>query len=200
MKIPALLNHANCLTLTMALLTTAGCGLLAKGKRTAMGTPPPAATPVPGSTPLPFAAQDKQFLNDASRIFAYERRLGSLATQYGVSDDARNLGNLMETEMALAGENLKVLAASKQQQADGGAGWGRGGLERLASQRGSDFDRRFYEEVKLSGPEGYGVFDEAFRKVVDANIKEFAKNWYPILRNYPREAIKLETQLARKRK
>jgi len=200
MKFPALLNHANCLILTTVLLTTAGCGLLAKGKRTKMGTPPPAATPVPGATPPPFAAQDKQFLNDAARIFAYERRLGSLATQYGVSDDARNLGNLMETEMALAGENLKVLAASKQQPLDAATGWGHGGLERLASQRGSDFDRRFCEEVKLSGPEGYGVFDEAFRKVVDANIKEFAKNWYPILRNYPREAVKLEMQLNKKRK
>jgi hypothetical protein len=122
---------------------------------TKMGAPPGrAVTPAPGSTPPPFAAQDKKFLNTAALIFAYERRLGSLARQYGNSDEARNLGSLMETEMALAEESLKALAVSKQQKIDAGAGWGHGGLERLASQRGGDFDRKFYEEVKLVQPRG----------------------------------------------
>ena len=200
MKFPAIPNLANCMIITAVLLTTAGCGILFNKTPTRIGTPPPVATPAPGSTPLPFAPQDKKFLNTASRIFAYERRLGALARQYGNSEEARNLGALMETEMGLAGTNLKVLADSKQQQIDGGAGWGHGGLERLTSQRGGDFDRRFYEEVKLSAPEAYGVFDEAFREVVDAGVKEFARNWYPVLRNYPREAIRLQIQLDKKRR
>jgi hypothetical protein len=54
--------------------------------------------------------------------------------------------------------------------------------------------------VKLSSPDGYGAFDQAFRTGVDVEIKDFAKNWYPVLRNYPREAIKLEMQLDRQRK
>jgi len=200
MKFPALPNLANCMILTTVLLAMAGCGWFPKSRHFKMGTPPPPVTPAPGSTPPPFAAQDKKFLDTASVIFAYERKLGSLARQYGNSDEARNLGSLMETEMALAGDNLNALAVSKLQKIDAVAGWGHGGLERLASQRGAGFDRKFYEEVKLSSPEAYGVFDEAFRAVVEPGIKEFAKNWYPVLRNYPREAIKLEMQLDKKRK
>jgi hypothetical protein len=206
MKSPALPNLVHCMILMTLLLTTAGCEWLPKRHRNRAGAahpvaaPTPAATLPPGSTPPPMAARDKKFLNAASRIFAYERRLGALARQYGNSDDAQNLGNVMETEMALAGENLKALAVSKQQPIDAGAGGRPGGLEQLATQRGGDFDRKFYEEVKLSGPEGYGEFDRAFREVTDGEVKDFAKNWYPVLRNYPREAIKLEIQLSKKRK
>jgi Domain of unknown function (DUF4142) len=200
MKSPAISNLANCMMLLAVLLAMAGCGLLAKGKRTKMGFLPPPATPVPGATPPPFAAQDKKFLKTAAGVFAYERRVGSLARQYGNSDEARNLGNAMDLEMTLAAESLKALAASKLQPPDAGGGWGHGGAERLASQRGGDFDRKFYEELKQSGPEAYAAFDAAFREVVDETVKEFAKNWYPILRNYPREAIKLEKQLDKKRK
>jgi hypothetical protein len=200
MKSPALPNLATCLILTAVLLATPGCGLFGKRRHTQMGTPPPTVTPAPGTTPPPFAAQDKKFLNTAFRFFAYERRLGSLARQYGNSDDARNLGNLMESEMGLAGESLKALALLKLQPTEASGGWGNGGLERLANQKGGEFDRKFYEEVKLSSPEGYAAFDTSFREVVDPAVKEFAKNWYPVLRNYPREAIRLEKKLDKKRK
>ena len=200
MKSPAIPILANRLILTAVLLAVVGCGWLPKRERTRMGTPPPVATPVPGSTPAPFAAEDKKILNTASHIFAYESRLGSLARQYGNSDDARNLGGLMESEMSLAAQDLKVLVKAKEQTIDTGEGWGYGGVERLASQKGGDFDRKFYEELKLSGPEAYGAFDQAFREAVDLGVKEFVRNWYPVLRNYPREAIKLEMKLNKKRK
>jgi hypothetical protein len=205
MKFPTYPNLAQRVTFAAALLAMAGCSFLGKREHTHIGSLPPPATPVPpvpgapGATPPPFPVQDKKFLNNAARIFAYERRLGAVARQYGNSDDARNLGSLMEAEMALAAVNLKALADARQQTLDSG-GWGHGGAERLASQRGGDFDRKFYEEVKLSSPEAYGVFDEAFRVIADGGIKEFAKNWYPILRNYPREAIKLEMQRDKKHK
>ena len=102
--------------------------------------------------------------------------------------------------MALAEENLKVLAISTKQQLDTRGGWGQGDPERLASKRGADFDREFYEEVKLSSSDGYRIFDQAFREIEDAQIREFAKNWYPIMRNYPRDAIRLEKELGKKRK
>jgi len=192
--------------LASALLITIGCGWAPKQHHHRVGaappvvTPPPAATPAPGSTPPPFPAKDKKFLDNAAGIFAYERAMGSIARQYGNSEEARNLGSLMETEMALAEENLKALAVSTKQPLDPRVGWGHGDPQRLASQRGADFDRKFYEEVKFSGSDGYRLFDHAFREVVTGGIKDFAKNWYPILRNYPREAIKLETQLEKKRK
>jgi Domain of unknown function (DUF4142) len=214
MKSPALPNLANCTILTIVLLTISGCGWVTKSHHHRVGAPPPMVAPAPSGTPAPvvplppgvtptpppFPAKDKKFLNTAARIVNYERRLGSLARQYGNSDDARNLGGLMETEMALAEERLKALTVSKKQQIDSGAGWGHGGLEQLSSLKGGDFDRRFCEEVKASSPEGYGVFDQAFREVVDPDIKDFAKNWYPVLRNYPREALKLEKQLDKKKK
>jgi hypothetical protein len=178
MKFPVFPNLANVMMLAAALLATAGCGLFAKREPTRLGSMPPVATPVPGATPPPLGASEKGFFNTAFRIIAYERKLGSLARQYGNSDDARNLGGLMETEMALAAENLKALAASKKlPQIDSGAGWGHGGSERLASQRGGEFDRKFYEEVKLSGKEAYGEFDQAFQAMVDIEVREFAKNW-----------------------
>jgi hypothetical protein len=198
MKFPAIPILAHRMILTAALLAVAGCGWLPKRERTTMGTPPPVATPVPGSTPVPFAVGDKKILNTASHIFAFESRLGSLARQYGNSDDARNLGGLMESEMGLAAQDLKVLVKAKEQTIDTGEGWGYGGVERLASQKGGDFDRKFYEELKLSGPEAYGAFDQAFREAVDLGVKDFVRNWYPVLRNYPREAIKLEMKLNKK--
>jgi hypothetical protein len=164
-------------------------------------TPAPTPMPLPpGATPLPPPPKDRIFLNAAFRIFAFERKLGSLARQYGNSDEARNLGAVMETEMALAEERLKTVPFSRQQKIDAGAGWGHGGLEQFSSLKGGDFDLRFYEEVKSSSPEGYGVFDKAFLEVTDPELREFAKNWYPVLRNYPREAIRLEIQLKKKRK
>jgi predicted outer membrane protein len=194
--------------LTVALLAAAGCGLIPRSHHHRVGAAlvavaAPVATPMPlppGATPLPPPPQNRKFVNAASRILAYERKLGSLARQYGNSDEARNLGGVMETEMALAEERLKALAISREEKTDAGGGWGHGGLEQLSSLKGGDFDLRFYEVVKSSGPEGYGAFDRAFREVTDADLKEFAKNWYPVLRDYPREAIKLEAQLKKKRK
>jgi predicted outer membrane protein len=199
MKFPALSILAHRMILTAVLLAMAGCGW-PKRQRTHFGTPPPPATPVPGSTPPPFAAEDKKFFNTAYRVFVYERKLGSLGKQYANSDDARNLAGLMETEMGLAIQDLKTLVDSKKQTMDASEGWGHSGLERLANQKGGDFDRKFYEEVKLSSSDAYIAFDQAFRVTVDAGVKEFAKNWYPILRNYPREAIRLETLLNKKHK
>jgi hypothetical protein len=204
--------------LTTVLLAAAGCKLIPRRDKSGIHnsppvrtpTPPPVTpspmTPAPGSpsaargtpTPRPFPVQDQKFLDTASRIFAYQRKLGSLGKQYGNTDEARNLGSLMETEMALGGDNLKTLATYKKRQIGAGAGWGNGGLERLASERGEGFDRKFYEEVKQSGSESYAEFDRAFRAVTDSDVRDFARNWYPVLRNYPREAIKLELKLDKK--
>ena len=186
--------------LAIAIFATAGCGILTRRSRTQVGKLP-VATPDPTATPVPFSIEDKKFLSTASQIFAYHRRLGALARQYGNSEAARGYGEQMEVEMGLAQDSLKVLADSKEQKITNEMGaWGKGGLGRVDRPGSQGFDRAFYEELKRSGTQAYEVFDREFRAVVDGEVKEFVKRWYPVLRDFPREAIKEETQMDKGRR
>lgn len=203
MKFPAFPTLARCSLLALLTWATFGCAFLAKREHTQIGKPTPVPTPVPpvpGATPPPFPVEDRKFLTIASEAIAFHKRLGAMARQYGHSDEVRNLGADIEGQMNLAQEALKVLATTKTQPVGTEVGnWGRGGLGRLARPGSEGFDHEFYEVLKQSGTLAFEDFDHFFRTMTDQQIKEFARNWYPIFRDYPRVAIKAEAPPVKKR-
>ena len=137
----------------------------------------------------------------ASQAIAFHKKLGAAARQYGRSDEVRSLGATIESQMDLAYDSLKTLAASKTQKVGTDVGgWGQGGLGRLARPGSEGFDHQFYEVLKQSGTMAYEDYDHYFRTVTDVTIKEYVRNWYPIFRDYPRVAIRAEAPPAQKRK
>ena len=132
-----------------------------------------------------MASQDRNFLMDAAMGGMMEVELGRLATTNGASDAVKQFGQRMVDDHSKANAELMSLATSKgitlPTELDEKH---RAHVTKLWSLTGADFDREYSKMMMSDHKKDVSEFEKQSMKGVDADLKAFATNTLPTLREH----------------
>jgi putative membrane protein len=138
------------------------------------------------------SAADTDFVRKASSGNLTEIALGKLAADQASSDDVKKYAARMVTDHTQANEHLGKLAGSKgiqiatapdvAQQQD---------IDRLKNLDGAAFDRAYSDLMVKSHKLTTGLYDLEASKGEDTEIRAFAKDTLPVLREHEKLADSL---------
>ncbi|MGE0128098.1 MAG: DUF4142 domain-containing protein [Blastocatellales bacterium] len=181
------------LTLSLLCLAIAACETQQDRMATETGTgitPSPMVTMTPTTTPTTSTATgissfDQEFMTDAARHGMMEVQLGNLAAQKASSTDVKKFGQRIATDQSKIGQMLQQLASSLnvtlpqeltpgQQQE----------VSKLQDLSGKQFDRDFMSLMLKDHAEDITTYERAINQVTNAELKQFASQALPILREH----------------
>jgi putative membrane protein len=168
----------------------------------------PAPSPTPGATPSPYGAaspaaspvalspSEQEFLSNAARGGMFEVQMGNLATQKGTSNEVKQFGERLSTDHGALGQRLQQLSSNlnftppqdlkpEQQSA----------VNRLEKLSGKAFDREFVKTMIGDHERTISAFERAESQATNPNIKQFASEALPTLRDHLRMARDLSGKL-----
>ncbi len=156
-------------------------------------TPSPTATPT--ASPVALTAPEKDFLSNAARGGMLEVQLGNMAAQKATSEDVKQFGERMATDHSQLGQKLQQLASNlgfslppdlKPEQQNI--------VSRFEKLSGKAFDREYMREMVSDHAKDVSEFERASNQATNSDIKQFASDALPTLR----EHLKLAREIAAK--
>src|SRR5215475_10426156 len=196
------------LTLGFTALIFTACETQPERERVGEATPSPTVgiTPSPTGTASPYAsptrspvaltAPEKEFLANAARGGMLEVQLGNLAAQKATSADVKQFGERMATDHGQLGQKLQQLASNlnvtlpqdlkpEQQTA----------VSRLEKLSGKAFDHEFMREMISDHTRDISEFERASTQATNSDIKQFASEALPTLRDHLKLAREISAKL-----
>jgi putative membrane protein len=173
--------------------------LLASAAAFAQGntlTQPPASMHAPNSTQ--FSATDQKFVNEAAIGGKFEVEAGKLAEKSS-NGEVRGFGQRMVKDHSAAGDQLKQIVTAeggnvpqqldqKHQQL----------LDKLASLKGTEFDREYMQNMVKDHDEDTQKFADAAKNLSDPKLKRFAQETLSVIQNHDKMAHQIESKRASK--
>jgi putative membrane protein len=156
-------------------------------------TPSPTATPT--ASPVALTTAEKDFLSNAARGGMVEVQLGNMAAQKATSEDVKQFGERMATDHSQLGQKLQQLASNlgfslppdlKPEQQNL--------ISRFEKLTGKAFDSAYMKEMVSDHAKDVSEFERAASQASNADIKQFASDALPTLR----EHLKLAREIAGK--
>jgi putative membrane protein len=142
---------------------------------------------------------EKDFLANAARGGMLEVQLGNLATQKASSDDVKQFGQRMATDHSQLGQKLQQLASNlgvtlppdlkPEQQAL---------VSRLEKLSGKSFDREYMKEMVNDHAKDVSEFERAATQATNTDIKQFASEALPTLKDHLKAAREIAGKLGGK--
>lgn len=199
------------LTLGFTALIFTACETQSERERERVGeaTPSPTVgiTPSPTGTASPYAspgaspvaaltAPEKEFLTNAARGGMLEVQLGNLAAQKASSDDVKQFGERMSTDHSQLGQKLQQLASNlnftlpqdlKPEQQNI--------VSRSEKLAGKAFDREYMKEMVSDHVKDISEFERAASQATNADIKQFASEALPTMRDHLKMAREIAGKL-----
>jgi putative membrane protein len=150
---------------------------------------------VRSASPSPFAAGDRKFLNEASDGGMAEVELGKLAVQKAADEGVKKFGQRMVDDHSKVNDELRQLA-------------GREGLElpkalsaknrdlkrRLANLSGAFFDEAYMTDMVADHKEDVAAFQRESNLARDPQVKSFATQTLPTLREHLKSAQEISSK------
>ena len=132
-----------------------------------------------------MSSQDRNFLMDAAMGGMMEVELGRLATTNGASDAVKQFGQRMVDNHSKAHTELLSLATTKgitlPAELDEKH---RAHVTKLSSLTGADFDREYSKMMLSDHKKDVAAFEKQSTRGADADLKTFATNTLPTLREH----------------
>lgn len=164
-------------------------------------TPSPTASPTasPTGSPVALTTAEKDFLSNAARGGMLEVQLGNLAAQNASSDDVKQFGQRMATDHSQLGQRLQQLASNlgaslpqdlKPEQQNL--------ANRLEKLSGKAFDREYMREMVKDHARDVSEFERAASQATNSDIKQFASEALPTLREHLNQAREISGKLGGK--
>lgn len=129
--------------------------------------------------------QDRTFLMDAAQGGMMEVELGRVAAQKGVSDSVKQFGQRMVDDHSKADTELASVASNKgitlpttldeKHQAE---------VTKLSAMSGAEFDRAYAKKMLSDHTKDVSEFERESTRGTDADLKTFATNTLPTLREH----------------
>jgi len=142
---------------------------------------------------------EKEFMTNAARGGMLEVQLGNMAAQKASSNDVKQFGESMATDHSQLGQKLQQLASNlgftlptnlkPEQQAL---------VSRLEKLSGKTFDREYIKEMVTDHANDVSVFERAATQATNADIKQFASEALPTLRDHLKMAREIAGKLGGK--
>jgi putative membrane protein len=139
---------------------------------------------------------DAHFVKEASQGGLMEVRLGQTAKDHASSPDVKNYGEMLVKDHTKANEKLSQLASEKgvnlakevePKHTDM--------IKDMEAKNGADFDRAFIEHAVKDHRKDIAEFEKASRDLNDSELKAFATETLPTLRNHLAEAERIAKSL-----
>ena len=191
------MNHSFRMTVLMAALSLACGGAFAQTGATASNQPGSSTTsattaPSGGSYSSKASANgsslahtDAKFVEKAAMGGLAEVQLGQLAQQKAQSDDVKNFGKRMVDDHSKANDELEKVAQGKNimlptalDKKDQKL------LDKLGKLDGAKFDREYMEHMVKDHKKDVKEFEHEAKHGKDADVKGFAENTLPTLRDH----------------
>ena len=132
-----------------------------------------------------LSSQDQKFLKEAAAGGMEEVQLGRLAVQKAANADVKNFGQRMVDDHSKANDRLKQLAAQKgvalpaalppEMKKD---------IDKLSKLSGAAFDKMYMSMMVKDHKKDVSEFKKETTKADDANVKSFAQQTLPTLREH----------------
>jgi putative membrane protein len=138
---------------------------------------------------------DRHFVEETASVGMLEVELGKMATEKSQSADVKAFGEHMVADHGKANEQLKTLATSKgitipkELQAEH-----RAKRDQLAKLSGAEFDQRYMDLMVKGHEDTVTKFEHQTRQGSDDDIKQFAKDTLPTLREHLAQAQKVDKE------
>jgi len=212
------------LTLSFTSLIVAACETRPERPGVSETTPSPTATittsPSPGESPYAspgvsptgspgvrppggavgtLTPYDRKFLTDAASGASLEVQLGNLAAQKATNEDVKRFGQRMATDHSQGGQTIRQMASNlkftlpqepEPQQ--------RTTVSRLEKLSGKAFDREYMKEMVNDHVKDISEFERAEKEATVAEIKQFATESLPTLRDHLKQAKEITAKLGAK--
>ncbi|MCG3159579.1 MAG: hypothetical protein JMDDDDMK_00573 [Acidobacteria bacterium] len=160
---------------------------------TPMTTPTTGATTSPSANLSPF---DQEFMMDAARGGMMEVQLGNLAEQKASSNEVKKFGQRIAADHSKTGQMLQQLASNlnvtlpqelkpEQQQQ----------VSQLQNLSGKAFDRDFISVMLKDHGKDIAEYERAATQATNAELKHYASQVLPILREHMKLARNLASKL-----
>ena len=173
-------------------LAVLACGC-ATNDDSATGRPDSGSQNVMGSAGSVTAA-DTRFATEACQTGVTEVEISKLAAQNTTNPRVRALAKELEQDHARAERQLGKLFARKGIPPEKElAPHYQSSLERLAGLRGAEFDRAFKQQIIQDHKKAIEIFERQVNQGSDPELKAFAKDRLPYLREHLAMAERLET-------
>jgi putative membrane protein len=158
-------------------------------------TPSPTGAVTPTVSPVALTTAEKDFLTYAATGGMVEVQLGNFAEQKAASEDVKKYGEHLATDHSQLGQKLQQLASNlgvrltqemtpEQQNL----------VSRLEKLSGKAFDREFIKAMIADHVKDVAEFERMANQATNADIKQFATEALPMLRDH----LKMARELASK--
>jgi putative membrane protein len=159
-------------------------------------TPSPTGAASPTASPVALTAPEKEFLANAARGGMLEVQLGNMAAQKASSNDVKQFGEHMATDHSQLGQKLQQLASNlgfslppdlKPEQQNL--------VSRFERLTGKAFDSEYIKEMVSDHKKDISEFERAVSQASNADIKQFASEALPTLRDHLKMAREIAGKL-----
>ncbi|MXV52724.1 DUF4142 domain-containing protein [Pedobacter sp. HMF7647] len=125
---------------------------------------------------------DSEFMTKAASGGMLEVELGKLAQEKGASSRVKNFGAMMVKDHTKAGDELQVLAKTKNVTLPQTLGKDHQDMfDKLKNEKGIDFDKEYMKMMVSDHKEDIEEFNDAAKEGKDADVKAFASKTLPVL-------------------
>lgn len=139
---------------------------------------------------------DQKFLMEAAQGGQAEVALGKIAAEKASNDAVKQFAQRMVDDHSKANEALMSVAGQKQvavpsepsakQKAD---------AKRIEAMKGPAFDAAYMEHMVRDHEQDVAAFQKASQQVSDADVKQFAQQTLPTLKEHLTEARRVRTEV-----
>ena len=139
---------------------------------------------------------DHDFMMEAAMGGMMEVELGRVAAQKGMSDSVKQFGQRMVDDHSKANTELTTLASSKgitlptalddKHRKD---------VTKLSAMSGAEFDRAYMKMMVSDHKKDVSEFEKQSTKATDPDVKAFATNTLPTLKDHLQQATTIESSV-----
>jgi putative membrane protein len=199
------------LTLSLTTLIITACET--QQERTGEATPTPTATittsPSPGASPAyspgasptmgaagALSPYDREFLTEAARGATLEVQLANLAAQKATSDEVKRYAQRLATDHSQAGQTIRQMASNlKFTLPQDLTPEQRNLVSRLENLSGKAFDRDYIKAMIADHQKDISEYERAASQATNQEIKQFASQALPMLRDHLKQAREIAGKL-----
>lgn len=132
-----------------------------------------------------LSSDDANFVKEAAQGGLMEVQLGKLAQEKAGNEKVKEFGKRMEQDHGKANDELKKIASDKDVQLSNELDKKhKGKVDKLTKRSGADFDKQYMDAMVSDHKEDIKKFQRVADKGKDAELKQFASQTLPILKEH----------------
>lgn len=170
---------------TWKLGAAAGAVLLALAASLAARSQPPLEEPVRALAPASVAKKDLKFFETAAHTGMAQVEAGRIAVSRAASSEVRDFANMLVNDHSASHAALKILAAKKNVTLPSALNGRRQNMiQKLQNADAQDFDQTYIKMMLKGHVAAVKLFTRASKQVQDADVRSFAADALPALKNH----------------